>query len=81
MIEKTLKLIRESEELGLNSCSSVDECMTDHELLDDIQTFFDAEPNVDIPNKRPEDYFNWMCELEKIFWERNGIYDWKYKKR
>lgn len=78
-IQETFNLIRNSETFGEGSCTTIDECYTDSELLEDIREFFNPKEGscVDIPNQMPQDYFKWQCKLEGIFWERQGLYDWK----
>ncbi len=54
--------IRNSNSLGEGSCSSVDECMTDSELREELEDFTTFE-----------EAWNWLVEMEKVFWERSGI--------
>lgn len=59
---------RNSKTFGRGSCSTIDECMSDEELLEDLQNF-----------ETFEDAWSLYVEVEQIHWERSGIFDWKPK--
>ena len=65
-MEEILKAIRTDPVLGRGSASSVDECMTDSELLHLLQ-------NLGITDV--EEAIQHFREVERIFWESQGLGD------
>lgn len=63
-IRETFNLIKNSEEFGKGSCSTIDECWTDGELMQNIESYFKV-----FPEETPQDYFNFQLDLEA---ERNS---------
>lgn len=68
-IEQAFNLVRESEELGRGSCSTVDECFSDEELIEDIEEYFE-----DTPFETAQDYFKFSLRVENIRSERENEY-------
>jgi hypothetical protein len=63
-----LKKIRESNTFGRGTCTTVDEAMEDHELMEflvDFETY--------------EEAWDMLVAVEEIHWERCGIFDWAPK--
>ena len=61
LVEKAFNLIRNSEELGRGSCSSIDECFTDDELRKAI-----VGEIIENPTANAKDIFDSILEFENI---------------
>ena len=70
LVEKTLNLIRDSEELGAGSCSAIDECYTDDELREVIVDELTLNPLA-----TAKDVFDSLLEIERIRVERENEID------
>jgi hypothetical protein len=65
-----MQVIRASKAFGVGSCSTVDECMEDKELL--------AQLSADLSNgMKPVKIVDFMADVEQACWENMGMYRWK----
>jgi hypothetical protein len=69
-IPAIIEAIRTDKHLGRGTCSSVDETMTDEELAEDVRATARNYPKMTLAG-----YLKDLKDVEKIFWERQGI-DW-----
>lgn len=68
---KLLEAIRGSELFGPASCSTIAECHTDAEILEDLAEF----------EGTPAQWLEIEIDVEEIHWENAGVYDWKRRNR
>jgi hypothetical protein len=64
-VDQFLKQLRESEEFGETSCSTVYECMEDEDIREQIRGVLIANPSATY-----EDVAKDFREMEEIFWSR-----------
>lgn len=65
-----LKIVRASKALGHGSCSTIDECYSDEDLIDEYETDL-------FTGKTERQIVEWAIEMEQVYWERNGLFKWK----
>lgn len=72
--KQLLEVVRASKALGRGSCSTIDECYSDEDLLEEYKTELG---NGSTPSK----IVKWAVELEGVYWERQGLYGWAKERR
>lgn len=68
--QNLLNIVRNSAALGRGSCSSVDECQSDEELLVEYTEAFKN-------GETAKQIIEWSATIEQVFWEREGLFTWK----
>lgn len=67
--KQLLAVVRASGALGRGSCSTIDECYEDADLLDEYETEL-------FSGSTPVKIVKWAIEMEGIYWERLGLHGW-----
>lgn len=68
--KELMPVIRASKAFGKGSCSTVDECLDDPELLANLQQSLHA-------GETPVQIIEFMVDVEQAFWEREGLFKWE----
>jgi hypothetical protein len=70
VVEAALRMIRESAEIGVGTCSIQDECSTDDELREELAEDYDEGSLEQYDFTTAEGLVAWQVELNQIFWGR-----------
>lgn len=66
VVEAALRMVRESAEIGRETCSIQDECSTDDELREEFGRHYDMGSLEQYDFRTPEGLVGWQVELNRI---------------